>query len=470
VATVVTVIAVGLALAAATGPWGDSPRVNVVLVSIDTLRADHLGCYGYGPPTSPWIDAFSQEALLYEESIAAAPSTLASHASMLTSLVVPHHGASVARGTGLASAHLTLAEVLREYGYATASWNGGGQLDELYQLDQGFGLYHSAPRRTRPRSTPPVDRLDRAVTKGLEWIDGLAFGRPFFLFLHSYEVHSPYVPDPKLRALFGRTETRLTDAVLGEDLERLKSGEWTLEPGDLQHVIACYDAEIRSADRAFGRLVDSLKERELLDSTVVVLTSDHGEEFGEHGVVGWHSHTLFDELLRVPFLVRPPGGHPWGERVRHQVAGIDLAPTILDAVGIDAPPVFEGRSVLGLTGTTAPIPERPVLSARDLDPLRTKRRLHRISLRSDGWKWIAEDRYRRRDQEWQWIQGGRLLDLRRDPGETTDVRKVRPENRARERAMRGRATSWEVARRPVTEQVIPPSDLLKQLRALGYMR
>lgn len=468
-ATVVSALAAGLALTAATGPWESAPappKVNVVLVSIDTLRADHLGCYGYRPPTSPWIDAFSHEALLYEESIAAAPSTLPSHASMLTSLVGPHHGASIARGTGLALAHLTLAEVLREHGYATASWNGGAQLDALYGLDQGFELYDSVNPQNRPKSKRSVDRLDQTVTKGLAWIDGLARGRAFFLFLHSYEVHSPYTPDPELRALFGRTETRLADAVSGEDLERFRNGEWALEPGDLRHVIACYDAEIRSADRAFGRLIDGLKERELLDSTVVVLTSDHGEEFGEHGVVGWHSHTLFDELLRVPLLVRPPGGHPWGERVRHQVGGIDLAPTILDAAGIEPPPIFEGRSVLGLTGEGAPIPERPVLSARDLSERGMERQPHRISLRGGGWKWIAQKRFIRR----RWVESGRLFDLPRDPGETRDVRKLSLENRARERAMRSRVASWEAARRPVTQQVAPPSDLLKQLRALGYMR
>ena len=463
-----TALAVALALAGAVGPrGGDAPLpLSVVLVSIDTLRADHLGCYGYEPPTSPRVDAFSQEALLFERSIAGAPSTLSSHAVMLTSLIPPHHGASIARSTALAPGHLTLAEILRGHGYATASWNGGIQLDALYGLDQGFDRYHSASREGRPETSAhgPLDRLEPAVAAGLGWIDGLAPGLPFFLFLHSYEVHHPYTPDPELRALFGRTATRLADEVSVEDLERFNRGEWELEPGDLEHVIAAYDAEIRSADRAFGQLVDGLRERGLLDRTVVLLTSDHGEELGEHGVVGWHSHTLFDELLHVPLLVRLPNGRRGGERVPEQVAGLDLAPTILAAVGIEPPPVFEGRSVLGLT-RGAPPDERKVLSARDL-----REPAHRISLRGGGWKWIRQDRFRRRDGERRWMEDGQLFDLGRDPGETENVRDSSPSTRARERAMRRQAEAWAAARRPVAEAArTPDSTLTRQLRALGYL-
>ena len=449
------ILAVTSAAAAAQYPWArPSHRPNVILLSIDTLRADHLGCYGYGRDTSPQIDAFSREAVLFEETIAAAPSTLASHASIFTSLVVPHHGASFARRAALSPQQVTLTEILHEHGYETVSWNGGGQIDQMWGLDQGFESYITLVEATvtnegASAGVGRVDHLDEKVDAALRWLDDRDGERPFFLFLHTYEVHHPYTPDPVLRADFGRFPTLLDDAVTVLDLQRFNSGMWMLEEADLEHIVASYDAEVRSTDRAFGRLLDGLRERGLYDGSLIVVTSDHGEEFGEHERVGWHSHSLYDELLRVPLLVRLPRGEHGGTRVSGQVAGIDVAPTILSVLDIGRPPIFQGQGLLGRVGVgTAPPPERFVLSARDTK----KRPFH--ALRGAGWKWM---RYRG------------LYDLRADPGETNDLRRVRTA-RQRKNAMRRRADRWLDARpRPAGVAVEPDKELSEQLRALGYI-
>jgi arylsulfatase A-like enzyme len=435
--------AVGMAALAALdlGPSSRSTvRPHVVLVSIDTLRADHLGCYGYDQPTSPRIDAFSREAVLFEEVVAAAPSTLASHASLLTSLVVPHHGASFARRAPLPADRLTLADVLHERGYATVAWHGGGQIHERFGLDQGFERYD----RVR-------GRFGNAVGRALEWLDQRSpeDDAPFFMFLHTYEVHLPYTPRARHRALFGRYPTRLEDHIAMEDLRPFNRGERDLTRGDRDHIVAAYDAEVRSADEAFGTLLEGLRDRGLLDRTVMALTSDHGEELGERTRIGWHSHTLYDELLRVPLIVRFPGGLHAGTRVRGQVGGIDVAPTLLDIAGFRSPAVFQGRSLLERVEGLPSDRDSYVLSARDV------KRGKRLSLRSDRWKWI--------------VHRG-LFDLEGDPGETKNLRDRDAQSQARARMMKARADRWAMARpEPTTRTVGLSEDLTDQLRALGYV-
>ena len=188
------VLAAALALA---GGCRARPRTPVILVSIDTLRPDHLGCYGYPRPTSPNLDAFRKDAVLFRQAIAHAPSTLASHASLLTSLLPPHHGASISNNLAVPRGVVTLAELLRAEGYATASFNGGVQLDPVWGLDQGFDTYMSVKPRGAPAESlvDEHDRFSFITEEARAWILDHE-GPPFFLFLHTYEVHHPYSPDP----------------------------------------------------------------------------------------------------------------------------------------------------------------------------------------------------------------------------------------------------------------------------------
>jgi len=434
-------------LAAAVGPTAGcvaragqaSAPPAVVLVSIDTLRPDHLGCYGYAKPTSPEIDRFRRQAVLLRCAIAQAPSTLASHASMLTSLPPQHHGASVERLSALRPGVVTLTELLRRAGFATASFNGGGQLDRSWGLDRGFSTYVSAT----DGSTADVgdDTLDQEVARALDWLDH-AGRRPFFLFLHTYEVHHPYTPSPeRLRQMETGYTGSLPPHISIALLEKINSGQRRLAPGDLAHVEAAYDAEIASADAAFGRLLQSLRSRGLYESTLVVLTSDHGEAFGERGKVGWHGDALFDEQIRIPMILKLPRARLAGATIESQVRAIDLAPTVLSLLGLPVPPEFSGTAI-DLAGGA---PAHPPWAVASIDG-----RPKTAAVRTRRWKWYD----------------GRLYDLVHDPRETHDLAARRPDV---EESLEGRLLAILRSRELAPTTPIEPGDELKErLRALGY--
>jgi arylsulfatase A-like enzyme len=428
---------------------GRHSTTPVVLVSIDTLRPDHLGCYGYPRQTSPNLDAFRKDAILFRNAFAHAPSTLASHAAILTSLLPPHHGASV-DDLAVSREVLTLAEVMREARYSTASFNGGIQLDAAYGLDQGFDVYVSARplHSTADTLVDETDRFSHQVEQARAWIEKQ--GEPFFLFLHTYEVHNPYTPRvPDLEFFQGDYHGALPNRITVKLLSQINQGKRDLEPGDRQHIVDAYDAEIRSADRAFGRFVALLRKLGLYDDALVVVTSDHGEEFGEHGQMGWHTHTLYDELLHVPLLVKLPGDARAGTTVEETVRGIDVAPTMLAALGRRVPSEFEGRDVLAPGPRPAGADE--VWSRRDIRAVDVRALNDLVALRTPEWKLID----------------GRLYDLRRDPGERSDVAAQQPQ--LVERLTSRRRALLESRRLPRPQPAQINEELRLRLRALGYL-
>jgi len=410
------------------------PRVNVVLISIDTLRPDHLGCYGYAAPSSPRIDEFCQESVVFRQAIAQAPSTLHSHASILSSLLPHHHQATWGGKTRLPVEALTLAEVLQQNGFSTAAFTGGGQMDRVFGLDQGFDLYDQ----------PGQEHFLGTVQRGIEWLDSQA-REPFLLFLHSYEVHHPYTPSQENLELFEQAYSgSLPDEISIDVLREINNGERALEEGDLAHIIAAYDAEIRSVDAAFGVLIDALKERDLYGETLIVFTSDHGEEFGEHGIIGWHSHTLYDELLRIPLIFKLPASRQAGTVVEELVRGLDIPPTVVGEVGLKIPPEFEGESLV----------ER--IAKPEIEPLFAVSRLDRRpghdvdSIRTGEWKLMREG----------------LFNLQKDPEELWLVSDAYTIGR-----LRDRLAEMIAAREPHEEVEVVPSDKnLEELRALGYIQ
>ena len=388
VALAIAVFAIGCGRQAAE-PRGPAPSTNIILISIDTLRPDHLGCYGYGKPTSPALDRLCAESQVYVQAIAQAPSTLHSHASMLSSMLPHHHGASWGGKTRLPEQALTLAEVLAAAGYKTAAFTGGGQMDRIFGLDQGFDLYEQ----------PGESRFSGTVARAVEWIDNTP-ERPFFLFLHSYEVHHPYTPSAANLALMEPAYSGpLPDEISIELLRQINLGEIPFDDADLAHVIATYDAEIRSVDDGLAVLLEALEERSLYQATLIVFTSDHGEEFGEHGVVGWHSHTLFDELLRVPLVFHYPNGAGAGRVDSRQVRLIDLPPTLVAAVGLPVPEEFDGVDLnAGVGAQTGSV-------GWAISRLDRPEGLDISSVRSPDWKMIQRS----------------LYDLNKDPGEQWDT-------------------------------------------------
>ena len=446
------------------GVENDAP--SVILISIDTLRADRLGCYGSPAPTSPTVDRFREGAVLFKWAIAQAPSTLPSHATMLTSLLPEHHGAFFARRAPLPASIPTLATVLKAVGYRTAAFTGGGQIAPEFGLDRGFEIYGV--------NQGGAD-FQAAVEAGLEWL-ARDRQRPSFLFLHTYEVHHPYEPDLDLLAIFDNGyEGQLPPWVSKEDLERINRGEIAIDRSDLDHIIAAYDAEIRSVDEAFAVLLAGLEELGLAEDTLVIFTSDHGEELGEHGVVGWHSHTLYDELLRVPLVIRFPGGRHAGTTVGAQVRLLDLAPTVLGEIGLEVPAGFEGVDLTRvLTGLATPL---PAVSQLDL-PFGE----NQISLRTARWKLypraaFAGDPFadgppplavRARNFVERWRRPFALFDLVADPGETGDAVGAHEDVSD---ALRQTLGSLKTARRgpPVVPTVIVDATTEERLRVLGYV-
>jgi len=430
-----------LGVAFSAGCARDTPLAeNVLLISIDTLRPDHLGCYGYGRETSPNLDALCREAVVFDQAISHAPSTLPSHASMLTALLPDHHGASFANRRPLPREVVTLAEVLKDEGYRTASFNDGAQIARKWGLDQGFDLYQV--------NRDDADTFDRVVHLALEWLDHEP-GResPFFLFLHTYEVHHPYTPSRENleRIQADPYDGWLGDAVEVRELNWIDEGRRSVAPADLEFIRAAYDAEIRSMDRALGRLLAGLRDRGLLESTLVVLTSDHGEEFGEHGKIGWHSHTLFDELLRVPLVVRFPAERWSDRRVQRQVRLIDLAPTVIDALAVPAPEQWQGVSLVRLLRGEE---MKPLLAASKIDHERD-RRVH--SLRTGRWKLYRD----------------RLYDLQRDPEELYDFSSGRLEL---VEALKARLAQLTAGGRVGTGEPLQlDPETVERLRALGYL-
>lgn len=450
VAIVVSLLVVAAGIAAWALLAGRGPsRPNILLVSIDTLRADHLRCYGYAANTSPNLDAFAkQRAILFETVVAAAPSTAPSHASILTSLVSARHGVSVARQTALPEDRVTLAEILKGAGYRTMSVNDGGQMESHWGFAQGFDEYVTLPDAAESQ------RFSKTVGAALHWLDESREAEaPWFVFLHTYETHHPYTPDRRfLDAIGDRYSGSLPDATSIGLIQEINRGARRIDDKDRRHIVATYDAEIRSMDDAFGQLLSALRERDLLDSTLIVFTSDHGEEFGEHGKIGWHSHTLWDELLLVPLLVALPDGRGAGMRIPAQVRGIDVMPTILDHLGITPPPEAQGRSLMPLV-EGEPDPPRPALSQLD-----ARQEPPPSSLRIGGRKLYLPGIGR----------PPQLFDLVADPGEKKDLGKgdgtlvaamtaqVDEFVGAAPRARAGRSVKLDAA-------------ALEKLRALGYL-
>ncbi len=307
------------------------PRPNLILVSLDTLRADHLGLYGHVRETSPRLDALAHDAVVFDRAVAQAPNTPPSQATMMTSLYPGTHGFTGNRDR-LPREHPTLAELLQEAGYATAGFVDGGYLSHVFGFDRGFETYDDKG-----------GGLARTLPKARAWLAERG-ERPFFLFLHSYDVHAPYLPPPPFFDHF-HTEPYAGDFVpTAENMQLAFSGAVQLSPQDRRHVVLRYDEGVRYADEQIGSFLAELEAKGWLRDTLLIVTSDHGEEFGEHGSY-LHWQLFYQPILRIPLIVRLPGGAGGGRRIGRLVELVDLLPTVLDL--LELPPLenAQGRSL-----------------------------------------------------------------------------------------------------------------------------
>jgi arylsulfatase A-like enzyme len=410
---------------------------GIVLVSIDTLRRDHVGAYGYPRPTTPRLDALSREGVLCEDAVSTSSWTLPAHLSLLTGVDAGRHGGTDMEH-GFDRKVPTLAGVLKQAGYATHAVTSHLYVSSVYGLDEGFdSLDFRQDRRGSEVAARAVSLIDR-------------FGdRPFFLFLHLYDPHWHYDPPAPARALLVRPYQG-TVTGLWQDFSRREPAR--LGPADLQHLLDLYDGEIRAADDAVGAVLDHLKARGADRDTLVVATSDHGEEFLEHG--SWeHQKTLYEEVIRIPLVVKGPRVE--ARREPGQVSLLDVAPTVVDWAGLRWPAPLPGASLLESAG------EREAFGETD----HTVDRRPKLFLRGGMGKWktivtLEPDGSAVAQEEW--------YDLAADPGEKRSA-PPRPERRDALRdatirrwreARAGGATAPAVALTPEQRE---------RLRALGYV-
>ena len=372
--------ALGLAAWAAMHAWRGSaapryPGANVLLVTIDTLRADRLGAYGYGPAETPRIDRLARQGVHFKQVVSPMPLTLPSHTSLMTALSTAEHGVRDNGAFELAPAHTTLAERLTASGYESAAFVAAFVLHSRWGLARGFAHYDDDFEYDQPGGIPgQVERRAEAVVDAaLAWLREPRQPReaPFLAWVHLYDPHAPYAAPESWDSRF---------------------------PG------RPYDAEVAYTDAQIGRLLDGLEAAGTLENTLVVITADHGEGLGEHGEPG-HGMFLYDTTLMVPLVIRLPDAQVAGREVAEQVRLIDVAPTILELVGVMPPDSYAGESLTPFfSGVSDP---RPAYSETYYPRWHFGwQELH--SLRQEGFKYILAPR-------------DELYDLAADPAESRNL-------------------------------------------------
>ncbi len=328
------------------------PGANLILISIDTLRDDHLGCYGYREDTSPHIDRFAEGALRFSRARSSVGVTLPSHATMFTSLYPGTHKADVTLSIPLTPEVTTLAEVLRDAGYRTAAVVDGGHMKRLWKLDQGFESY----------DVVAIEGFRTILPVALEHLERLK-DEKFFFFIHTYDVHTPYRPtDEELGLFYYGYQGGLSTPVGNVVAQALSHQQMPADLNDIRFVEAAYDGAIRWTDAQVGILLGRLEELGLGENTIVIITSDHGEGFSEHQRVACHQYGLFDELLEVPLIVRFPDGALAGSVFDYNVGLVDLMPTVLELLMLRYDGPVEGADLVSMLQGTQPPADLPLLA------------------------------------------------------------------------------------------------------------
>ncbi len=342
---VALVVPVGAGASDPSSPGPDVARPNVILIVIDTLRADHLSAYGYGRKTSPNIDRLAAQGVLYEQSISASSWTLPAHASLFTGLFARDHR-TTSENWELDASFDTLAELLHAAGYHTGGFSNNVWTDDFSGLTQGFDTFQQLWRlrkadKGRISQDDPTKDMHSAKTNEeiFTWVDELPDEAPFFVFINYYEPHLPYRPtrpydDDFLPAgVDDGTVRRLRSFYSPREYGYILDVPWMkVSDRDIEILTALYDGEIAYIDSIIGRLVEGLRSRELLDDTLLVITSDHGEHLGENHMLS-HKLSVYDPLLRVPLILWNPERIPSGLRIKTQVQAHDVFGSILELTG-----------------------------------------------------------------------------------------------------------------------------------------
>jgi arylsulfatase A-like enzyme len=442
-------------------------RKNVILISLDAVRADHVGSYGYGRDTTPALDGMAKDGALFLNTISQAPYTLASHMTMLTGLYPTTHRV-FHFSDSLDPSLATLADELRDSGLMTAGFTGGGLMDARYGYARGFDEYHDHIIAQEVPDT--VGPLTRSVTRWLERNKDLNF----FLFLHTYQAHSPYhSPTPYGEMFLDKDagwKSRSIEQFIGAGYVHKYR---PLSDAERRNVISLYDGDIRFLDEGLTRpLLEELKKRGLYEQTMIIITSDHGEEFFDH--ISWgHSNHLYNELLKVPLVIKYPGSRYRGRRLTPFVRLADIVPTVMDEFGVRT-------SAAKLDGASL----RPILENKEkgerlcpsylpdnifADPMPSK-----ISLIQGRYKFILNEKFP--DRAYTYFSPPppdvppiELFDLRQDPFERRNL--ANQEGEVARRMLQQAQTFLQAAKREgLSKKALMDKELEERLRALGYIK
>lgn len=418
-------LALALAVSSlAAGCGGDEVRdPNLVLVTVDTVRADHLGCYGDRAAITPWLDRIAAEGIRFEQASSAVPLTLPSHATLLSGLLPPHHGLRNNGAGALPAGTATLATLLAGKGYRTGGFVGAFVLDRRFGLNRGFEVYDDEiPRDPRAGVSLEAERPgSEVVDRALAWL-GREDARPFFIWVHLYDAHAPYTPPPAWAA---------------------------------RHPGRPYDGEISEVDEQVGRILTELDHRGLAKRTVVAVAADHGESLGEHGELT-HGLLLYEPTLHVPLLVRAPGRLK-PRVVETPVSLADLAPTLA-----------------GLLGKALPAPAQGALDGRDLsaallsggEPAAAE--VYAESRYPAIFGWSPLSALRRRDLKYIAAPQPELYDLRKDPKEAANLMAREPAA-GTARGFASRLAEIEAGAANGPRPQAPDAETRARLASLGYV-
>jgi len=401
-----------------------SPPANVILITIDTLRADHVGCYGYKNVKTPDIDALAADGVRFDNAFAVVPVTLPSHTSILTGTYPMYSGIHDFSGNKLNPEQPTMASILHERGYATGAVIAAAVLDSRFGLNHGFDFYYDH-FDVRPLLEEDLDHTERpgneVVDLALDWLKKNQ-SNPFFLWVHLYDPHYPYKPPA---------------------------------PYDQQYKEHPYDGEIAFADSQLGRLLDYLKQNKLYRNSLIALSGDHGESLGEHGEQT-HGFFIYNATMHVPLIVKLPGEMSAHKPIAAPVSLVDILPTVLNALQIDAPPVLQGHSLLPLIAAKA----SPEASPSDIYG---ETFLPRIHFNWSELRGIEIGKY-------HFIDGPKpeIYDLSRDPGELHNLFSQKQALATEYQGKLARVVKQYTSDQAMAEKTGLDPELAERLKSLGY--
>jgi len=422
---------------------------NIILISIDALRADHLSCYGYHRNTSPNIDRLASQGVLFKNAFSQATWTLPSHSSIFLSQYVWRHKVDTPRKR-LHNLPATLAEILKNENYTNAAFTGGEIMSSKYGFNQGFEIYRDGIPGSRGHH-----EISSYIDKLLSWLESVR-NRKFFLFIHAYDVHDPYNPPAPYFDLYtkGRCEGKHVRTSRGIVLNKLDASKLT--PKETDYIMAVYDGGINYVDDQLGKIFEKLNQLGIDDNTIIILTSDHGEAFGEHGRLN-HAHKPYIELVRVPLIIKGPG-IPRNRIYENFVQHIDIVPTILEILNIPQRKEMQGKSILPLMNNCEIEDDFKTYSfGRDRDKPQCP---FSISLRTKEWTYIIN--HNGPDELYHRIN---------DPKEQNNIIEKRPLIAQKlKKELEDFIALTSEGKPQVAEKVHIDEELREQLKSLGYLQ